>query len=154
MVDFATCCGIFNSDSSLIVGIKWTFQLKKIDIWAKMMLNQFIPIRLFYWFGNHTRRWASVNQKPGKAVTSSYKELILVVEESVPEEKQIYLLLELFKRLASRDSRSSWVERSHISSSERWLLGRSPVSSHSKETPVSSQISRAIAILGILLPVR
>ena len=54
-----------------------------------------------------TRRWVSVNQQTDKAVTSSYKELILVVEESVPEEKQIYCLLELFKRLASRDSRSS-----------------------------------------------
>ena len=54
-----------------------------------------------------TRRWVSVNQQTDKAVTSSYKELILVVEESVQEEKQIYFLLELFKRLASRDSRSS-----------------------------------------------
>jgi hypothetical protein len=63
------------------------------------------PVILLIW--ETKRRWAAVNQQPGRTVASSYEELILVVEESVPEEKQIYCLLELFKRLASRDSRSS-----------------------------------------------
>ena len=33
-----------------------------------------------------------MDQQPSNAVTSSYKELILVLEKSVPEEEQIYCL--------------------------------------------------------------